>query len=375
MRWQKTMERGRFMSAKKMFDFVYKNYTKITDFLSVSRRNKMWKRKFEKNVGKQRILVADQKEEIRNFYKEYTKIDMVFPEFYTQKTGEFFKNYIPDNLHYCKIDPFFNDWRAAAYLDNKCYYEKWYFKGVNTPKTVALCINGIWSIKNKNESKFISEEEACELISKYECFLKKATSSLAGQGVRKTTKGTSVHEIKKIVDSLGKDIVVQEAVIQSAEMSKLNPHSVNTIRVLSFLDKDGCVKIYSAIVRMGINHSYVDNASSGGITCGIEPDGRLKPVAYATNGTKYDCHPTTGLKFSEVVIPNYDKVISLVKELQKDFPHFRLLSWDIAIDENDEPLLIEVNLAYGELDFHQLNNGPLFGEDTQKILDEVFGKK
>ncbi len=37
--------------------------------------------------------------------------------------------------------------------------------------------------------------------------------------------------------------------------------------------------------------------------------------------------------------------------------------------------MIEANLNQGELDFHQLNNGPLFGEDTIKVLDEVFGKK
>ena len=35
---------------------------------------------------------------------------------------------------------------------------------------------------------------------------------------------------------------------------------------------------------------------------------------------------------------------------------------------------IEVNLTYGEISFHQFNNGPLFGEDTREILDEIFGK-
>lgn len=55
-------------------------------------------------------------------------------------------------------------------------------------------------------------------------------------------------------------------------------------------------------------------------------------------------------------------------------PHFRLISWDFAVDIDHEPVMIEANLRYGELDFHQLNNGPLFGKDTRKILDEVFGK-
>ena len=46
----------------------------------------------------------------------------------------------------------------------------------------------------------------------------------------------------------------------------------------------------------------------------------------------------------------------------------------MACDENNEPGLIEANLCDSELDFHQLNNGPVFGEDTELILQEVFGK-
>lgn len=155
-------------------------------------------------------------------------------------------------------------------------------------------------------------------------------------------------------------------------MSKLNESSVNTIRLLSFLDKNGKVKIYSSVVRMGVNNSKVDNASSGGITCGIEEDGRLKPIAYSANGQKFDEHPNTHMKFNSIVIPNYSKLEELVQRLHIKLPHFRLLSWDFAVDVENDPILIEVNLRYGELDFHQLNNGPVFGNDTKKILDEVF---
>ena len=61
--------------------------------------------------------------------------------------------------------------------------------------------------------------------------------------------------------------------------------------------------------------------------------------------------------------------------LHAQMPRFRLVSWDFAIDPDGEPVLIEANLHYGELDFHQINNGPIFGEDTEKILKEVFNKR
>ena len=61
--------------------------------------------------------------------------------------------------------------------------------------------------------------------------------------------------------------------------------------------------------------------------------------------------------------------------MSQNFPHFRLISWDIALDKNNNPIIIEANLKYGEIDFHQLNNGPLFGDDTKEILNEVFVHK
>ena len=344
------------------------------NFLKGKRTMAFWRRKIKRYTGPN-ILTASQKKEIKKLYGKYTNVKFVFHEFYTQKTGKFDKNYIPDDIYYQKIDRYFNNWEAAYFLDNKCYYDEWYFKGISIPRTVVKRTNGMWSVKEENAVRFISKEEAYKLISTCDCFAKQAVASCGGSGVRKIHKGTPIDEIDQIVKRLKSDIVVQEAIEQSDEMSKLNPTSTNTVRVLSFLDSEGDVKVYSSIVRMGINGAIVDNASSGGITCGIESDGRLKSVAYASNGTSFEIHPSSGLKFSEVVIPNYSKLISLAIELHKSFPHFRLLSWDFAIDKNNEPLVIEVNLCYGELDFHQLNNGPIFGEDTEKILREVFSKK
>lgn len=343
----------------------------LLNYIKSRRTKKFWRKKIKKHTSSN-VLTRAQKKEIKELYGKYTCVNFTFHEFYTQKTGRFDKYYIPDDIYYDNIDRFYNDWKAAVYLDNKCYYDEWYFKGIGIPRTITKRTNGLWSVHKDGATSFVSDEEAYNLISEYDCFVKQALSSCGGNGVKKITKGTPTNEIERVVASLKSDIVVQEAIVQSDEMSKLNPTSTNTVRVLSFLDSCGKAKVYSAIVRMGVKGSIVDNASSGGITCGIQPDGRLKDIAYASNGTSFEVHPSSGLKFSEVVIPNYSKLLALASELHKSFPHFRLLSWDFALDKNNEPLVIEVNLCYGELDFHQLNNGPLFGGDTEKILEEVF---
>jgi hypothetical protein len=52
----------------------------------------------------------------------------------------------------------------------------------------------------------------------------------------------------------------------------------------------------------------------------------------------------------------------------------RLCSWDIAIGQDGDPVLVEANLSFGEVDFHQMCNGPIFGDLTEAVLAEVFSK-
>ena len=52
----------------------------------------------------------------------------------------------------------------------------------------------------------------------------------------------------------------------------------------------------------------------------------------------------------------------------------RLISWDFAIGQDGEPILIELNLTYGGLSTHLLSNGPLFGDRTPEILARVYNK-
>lgn len=66
----------------------------------------------------------------------------------------------------------------------------------------------------------------------------------------------------------------------------------------------------------------------------------------------------------------------MVKEIAPRFARFaKLVSWDFAVDKNENPLLIEANLYGGELDFHQKCNGPIFGdENTTRAMIELFYK-
>lgn len=319
-------------------------------------------------------LTKQQKQEIQKVFKGCSHVNLLFHRFYFEKTGAFYPNIIPDDMYFSHIEMYYNDWDKAFWLDDKCLYDRLLQigGGMARPSTICYCINGFWI---SPEYKVISEQVAInKIIERKTCFIKKSVDSCSGLGVY-FYDGQSESELKAALQQLGNNLIVQEPIKQSEELAKLNQTSVNTIRVLSFLRPDGAVKICSAIVRMGRAGKKVDNEHSGGLTCGIEPDGRLKSVAYFLYGTKFTEHPDSHVKFDEVVVPNYVELCEKIKKMHPLLPYFRLLSWDIGINEENQPVLIEVNLRFGGLNFHQLNNGPVFGDDTAGILDEVFSRK
>ena len=323
-----------------------------------------------KNHKTNYVLTKEQKNSIREFYKKYAKISYDFHEYYIGNTDLFAVEYIPDDLYYNYIDRFYNDWEKATLFDNKCMYGK-YFANVLMPKTILLKMNGMFF---NADYEVITKEQAEVLLAKEnEIFIKAATESDGGRGVFCLTGDEIKEKAISIISSLASDVIVQESIKQHPHMALINDSSINSIRVLSLL-RDNEVKVYSCVVRMGMKGSRVDNVSSGAISCGIDSNGRLRKYAYGCYGGRTETHPTSNLRFEGFEIPGYHRIIEITKKLHCQMPQFRLISWDYSVNEQEEPVLIEANFKYGALDFHQFGNGPVFGEDTKAILDEVFGK-
>lgn len=347
---------------------------KIVERISDIRRYYYWKRVSRKRVQGKSKLSPEQISDINNLFSDFKKVSTDAHTFYTERTGNFSPKYIPDELWYAYIEPYFNPRSLAKALDTKVLYDRLLIGGGNVkhPKTIAYLINGFWISGNYEP---LSVEAVAKRIMEEQCvFIKQAEDSAGGHGVVFFDKSEGVGRLNEILCSLNANTVIQTGLKQHNEMNRLNPSSVNTIRILTHLTRDEGVKIRSVIVRMGRNGSHVDNASSGGVTVGVDSTGRLKEVGYDVPGEKYYEHPDTHTRFSEVIIPNFSTILDEVTTLQWQLPQFRLLSWDIAVSEDGSPVVIEVNMHSGQLDFHQLNNGPVFGEDTRKVLSEIFGK-
>lgn len=168
------------------------------------------------------------------------------------------------------------------------------------------------------------------------------------------------------------NLIFQPVIEQHEKLSKLNKTSVNTIRVLTYLNNQGVVEFKAAYLRFGSDKSRVDNRSSGGGFCFVQKDGRLEPKAYNSlileKGTR-TLH--NNIEFSSIVIPNYQLAIEKCKKAHEKFPYGRLVGWDVAIEKTLKPVLLEWNLN-PQIWYVEALKGPLWKGDS--YLDEIISK-
>ena len=366
--------------SKKLKQFYFTLFEKPETFTAntISRLQEI--RTLNKNIDKSFKLIKDQKRQIKEYWKPYCHVSTKWAQYYTAKNGQFDPRYIPNDLYYTKIDQHFNSRKLGYGFNDKNYYSK-IFAGIKQPEIVIRKINSL--IFDENYNQLSVEEAKTRILECGEVICKPSQESGSGRGIMFFNKD-SIKDIDKFLcDKSYDDYVVQKMIEQNAELDKVHKGSVNCIRITSVLFPDG-VHILSAVLRMGFGNSKVDNATAkdnaffDGMSCGIDENGCLKKYAHGyTTGKICEKHPD-GLVFEGFKIPSFDKAIELVKKAHPLIAHFRLVSWDIAIDKDGEAVLIEANMRKGGVNFHQFNNGPIFaggGTDlTSKVLDEVFGK-
>lgn len=355
-------------------DRFVKLYT--DDLVRISR-----KRNIKKGFRRRRIqsepITDAQKAEIIEFWKPYRSVenDIGWFEFYNYHCEDKskLKYYIPDDIYFTEIDTFFTNPRRCEQLDDKNLYDL-FFHDVKMPQTIVRKIEGFYLDK---DFRTITLDQAVDLCANAKTVIsKESRMSCGGFGLRFFDFSSCSTEDFKTWLSQDKidDINIQEIVSQHECLNKIHSESINTLRIISLMF-EGEVHVLSSVLRMGVNGARVDNASSGGIMCGINEEGYLRNIAYGNYGEKVTQHPQ-GTVFSEVKIVGLDKCHEVIRKLAgRMCSASRLVSWDFAIGADGEPILIEVNLTYGGVNMHQMCNGPVFGDLTERVLEHVYHRR
>ncbi len=290
--------------------------------------------------------------------------------YYAARNGNMDVRYVPHTLYYTKIDQHFNARKLGYGFNDKNYYSK-IFAGIKQPETVLRIFGGYYT---NSDYQQVTYEDAVNLILENdEVICKPSQESGSGRSIQFWNTKEDADKIRNFLKNPDGAFIVQKLIKQHKDLESVHTGSINSLRICSILLEDG-VHILSSNLRMGVDKARIDNVTAGGISVGINPDGTMKEYAYNYfTGERYSVHPQ-GFVFKGAVIPSYDKAVELVKTAHQIIGHFKLVSWDIAIDEDSDAVLIEANMRKGGINLNQFSNGPLFGELTERVMEEAIYK-
>lgn len=231
-------------------------------------------------------------------------------------------------------------------------------RGINNKFVKELNNKEYWHIfDHKNEfnsefSKFIkrdwiypvtnNKEAVLTWLAKHEEIFAKPNDGQCGKGIEKIK--VSNWNLEDLYNHLteNKLELLEEPISQHEKMNELNSSSVNTIRMVTVMNKEKDVTILTDFARIG-NGKCVDNFNSGGMTAKIDVNtGKIVEEAVNKKGEIFETHPITGTKIKEFEIPYFEEAKSMVKEAAKLSPNVRYIGWDVAITK-DGPCLVEGN--------------------------------
>ena len=353
---------------------LFDHYQKNRKIREVEKRNE---RQILKSMQQceMKPLTKGQVADIRAYFKNLIGMDVptYWHQYLYSRTGVYSVKYIPGSTYFAHIIWRLNNYRFGPAYADKGFYDT-LFPDANRPATFVKNINGFYY----DGDKPISKEEAISICSNLNgAVIKPTLFGHWGKGVElfHTDNGYIPELDISILDLFSKynmNFIVQDKLAQHPDLAKLNPTSVNTIRVLSYRNGDKTIILY-AVIRIGRKGKSVDNETAGGIKADIDlATGRIKGPAFGSNKEKNMERTDSGVVLDQYLLPSFPQVLEFVKDLHSRLPYYKLVGWDVSVDANGNPTMIEWNKS---AELSQVAHGPAFGEYTEEILRAAFKEK
>ena len=83
-------------------------------------------------------------------------------------------------------------------------------------------------------------------------------------------------------------------------------------------------------------------------------------------------HPDSQISFSDYSIPGIQEIVESAQKLHEATPQMGIISWDLTLNSNNKPVLIEANYIGQAVWLSQIvNQTPIFGKHTAYILNQI----
>jgi len=191
-----------------------------------------------------------------------------------------------------------------------------------------------------------SPEELAAFLARHARVMSKVADSLGGDGIQAfSTAEIAKPEAWRADRLAARQVLVEEFLTQHPVMASLNPSSVNTLRIITYLDAARRAHVLARTLKMG-NGGDVDNFSDGGMYTMLDEHGVAAHPAFDGDGRVFSVHPLSGTSIVGFQVPLWSEVGELVDALAREVPQIPYVGWDIAITP-DGPAVIEGNYNTG----------------------------
>ena len=238
-----------------------------------------------------------------------------------------------------KLNIFMNDVEYCHIFDNKDeFYEKF----------------GEYTGRSYLDMSNATAEDVTKFVEGKEQIFCKLRSKTCGIGCERLNIA-DFENVQALYDYLKeKEFYTIEDVIKNhPDISKMYDNAVNSMRIITMLDKDQKPHCMYIVQKIGLNGSIIDN------NCMFSPvdieTGCIKYPAHSgdtTLGIIYEEHPNTHVKIQGYKIPFVKEAVAMCFEAALKVPQVRYVGWDVAVTEKG-PIIIEGN-TYCAHDFWQL---------------------
>ena len=358
------------------------NFTEIKKSLKrflinrrISRMAKFWDRKTENfdNSLKQKKISSQEKKKynIQWRFPQLNKINTKYLELCLNFENLHSPNYVPESVYYSIIEPILNNMSLNKAYSDKNFYDLFYDRSL-FPDTLLRCIDGVLMDEDYNKLDILNLEN----LNFETIIVKPSLDSGGGKDVEFFKKEENKYINNEIVlDSFflkkyNGDFIIQNNLSQHPFFSQFHINSINTLRVFTYRSViTNKISILGIVLRVGTQGKNIDNSRAGGYSIGIDKNGNLNQFALDKNGHKYKTVNNLNLDDNQFTIPFFKEIVKTSENIAKKNIHDRLLGLDIMIDHNGRVKCLEINNSRIEINFHQFNNGPLFSDFTDEILN------
>lgn len=278
--------------------------------------------------------------------------------------------YISHYLYLPIIAHKLNNYHYTTMLEHKSLLGYLASGSLKFPHCYVRCVDGEYydnQMLQQDKDKAIAACLQADAI-----VVKNSIESGGGRGVelirmKNLSEAQRRKELLRVFSERKRDFVIQDCIKQHPSFSKFNSSSLNTLRVTT-LYLNGKYTTLSIVLRFGKAGMSVDNWGSGGIIIGVSADGHINKTGYDIQLNEFTEY--NGIKYDGQVI---EQIPSLLKEIEHahkyQFPLCKFIGWDVCFDENNTPVVIELNSSQPGIIGEQLCTGPIFGDRTKEVID------